>query len=175
MEIWDTAGGSFFSTGYLGNGRADHAAVLLNNGQVLITGGSRFDSQNSISGLTSAELYTPAVLVPAPVLFSLANDGRGQGAIWHTTTGEIASPGSPAAAGEALSMYTTGLADGGAVPPRIAIGGRLAEVLYFGASGYPGYNQVNFRVSNDVPPGSTVSVRLTYLGRSSNEVTIAVR
>ena len=64
-------------------------------------------------------------------------------------------------------MYTTSLASGGVIPPQVSIGGRLAQVLYFGASGYPGYNQVNFRVPGGVVPAPAVSVRLTYLGRSS--------
>lgn len=43
-----------------------HSATLLNNGQVLIIGGyDQFSAATS-----SAELYTPRVLVPAPVLFS---------------------------------------------------------------------------------------------------------
>jgi len=57
----------------------------------------------------------------------------------------------------------------------VAFGGRFAEVLYFGPSSYPGYNQVNFRVTGSVTPRSTVSIRLTYLARPSNEVTIAVQ
>jgi uncharacterized protein (TIGR03437 family) len=72
-------------------------------------------------------------------------------------------------------MYTTSLADGGVIPPQVSIGGRLAQVLYFGASGYPGYNQVNFRVPDGVSPGAAVSVRLTYIGRSSNAVGIGVQ
>jgi len=96
-------------------------------------------------------------------------------AIWHSQTGQIASAATPAIAGEALSMYTTNLVDGGVIPPQVTIGGRLAEVLYFGASGYPGFNQVNFRVPSGVAPGSAVSVRLNYIGRSSNEVTLGVR
>ena len=39
-------------------------------------------------------------------------------------------PHNAAVAGEALSMYTTRLADCGVIPPQIAVGGQLAEVLY---------------------------------------------
>ena len=82
----------------------------------------------------------------------------------------------PTTSGTALSMYTTSLIEGGVTPPQVAIGGRLAEVLDFGdAPGYPGYYQVNFRVPDGLPTGDAVPVRLTYIGRSSNEVTIAVQ
>ena len=153
--------------------RNHHTATLLSDGRVLITGGSGGDS---VSVLASAELYIPAVPVAAPELFSLQGDGRGQGAFWHATTGVVASPGSPAIAGEILSTYTTSLVHGSVIPPQIAMGGRLAEVLYFGdVPEYPGYNQINFRMPEGVAPGSAISVRLTYLGRPSNEVTIAVQ
>jgi uncharacterized protein (TIGR03437 family) len=109
-------------------------------------------------------------------LFSLSGDGKGQGAIWHATTGEIASPGNAASAGEILSLYTTNLDSASVIPPRIVIGGQLAEILYFrGAPGYPGYNQVNFRMPGGVAPGPAVPVRLTYLGRPSNQITLGVQ
>ncbi|MGD1097039.1 MAG: kelch repeat-containing protein [Bryobacteraceae bacterium] len=172
-ELYSPATGTFTTTGNMITARGGgYQATLLNGGQVLVTGG--FAPYPAIT--SSAEIYHPLALVPAPVLFSLPGDGRGQGAIWHATTGQVPSASNPAITGEALAMYTTSLAEGGVIPPQVAIGGRLAEILFFGdAPGYPGFNQVNIRVPCGIAPGSDVPVRLTYLGRSSNEVTIAVQ
>jgi len=51
--------------------------------------------------------------------------------------------------------------DSSVIPPQVAIGGRMAEVLFFGKA--PAF------------PGNRVPVRLTYLGRPSNQVTIGVQ
>lgn len=165
-ELYVPASGTFSPAFNMIKGHSGHTSTLLSDGTVLIAG----------SLLSSAELYHPAVLVPAPLLFSLSGDGRGQGAIWRAATGQVVSQGAPATAGEILSMYTTSLTDGSVIPPQVAIGGQLAEILFFGnAPGYPGFNQVNVRVPSGIAPGSAVPVRLTYLGRPSNEVTIAVQ
>ena len=165
-QLYEPSTGVFTATGDMSAAHFYHTATLLDDGSVLIAGGPS----------VTADIYHPAVLIPAPALFSLSGDGRGQGAIWHASTGQVASVANPAIAGEALSMYTANLGSGGVIPPQVAVGGQLANVLYFGgAPGYPGYNQVNFALPNDVTPGATIPVRLTYLGRPSNEVTIGVR
>jgi len=181
-EVYDPVMGTFSSTGSMMTGRDLLGATLLSSGKVLITGGNEYYPFSAAGRdplhptVSMAELYTPAVLVPAPALFSLSGDGQGQGAIWNGVTGLIVSPTNPASAGDVLSMYTTSLVEGGMIPPRVAVGGNLADILYFGdAPGYPGYFQINFRAPNGVVSGSAVPVRLTYLDRSSNAVTIGVR
>jgi uncharacterized protein (TIGR03437 family) len=174
-EVYDPVSGTFSRTGSMTTIRASgHTATLLLDGTVLIAGGT-----SNIDGtpqMTSAEVYMPSKPVPAPMLLSISGDGKGQGAIQHGDTYELVSANDPAVAGEIVVIYCTGLSDGGAIPPKIAIGGRMTEVLYFGnVTGYSGLNQINVRVPNAIAPGSTVGVRLQYMSRPSNEVTIAVR
>jgi hypothetical protein len=174
-ELYDPAKGTFTATGNMITARFDHTATLLSDSTVLIAGGI-CQGCNGYNVRASAELYHPAVLVPAPVLLSLSGDGQGQGAIQHANTVRIASAGDPAAAGEYLSIYLTGLADGSVIPPQVAIGGRPAEITFFGkVPGYPGLNVINIRMPSGVAPGPAVPVRLTYLGRPSNAVTIGAQ
>ncbi len=178
-ELYDPSAGSFLATGNMAAPRETHTATLLNDGRVLIAGGASYGGIGLFYGsLASAELYNPAVLVPAPALVSLSGDGQGQGAIFHAGTSDVASPDDPAVAGEVLEIYCNGLSSESVIPPQVAIGGRMAEIVSFGNApgpGFSGVNQVNVRVPSGVAPGPAIPVRLTYIGRPSNEVTIAVQ
>jgi hypothetical protein len=167
-ELYDPVTGAFTAAPGMITSRCYHTATLLGDGRVLIVGGS--------TPISSAELYNPDVLVPAPVLFSVSGDGRGQGAILHAGTARVVTAGDPGVPGEVLEIYGTGLKDDSVIPPQVALGGRLAEILYFGkAPGFASLSQINVRVPGGVAAGAGVSVRLTYLGRPSNEVTIGVK
>ena len=126
--------------------------------------------------------------MPSPIVLSLSGDGRGPGAIIRAGTalvssrtgaifGEVTSSRNPAEAGEALELYCTGLGDGSSrIPPAVTIGGRRADILSVrNVPGAAGTSRVTVRVPKGVAPGSAVAVRLMYLGRTSNEVTIVVQ
>jgi hypothetical protein len=79
-ELYDAVTGTFHSTGSMAVGRDNHAATLLNDGVVLITGGVQYYPysaglrQPSLGSLTSAELYAPSVLASIPVVTNLRID-----------------------------------------------------------------------------------------------------
>jgi uncharacterized protein (TIGR03437 family) len=114
--------------------------------------------------------------VPAPTLVSLSGDGHGQGAIFHAGISSLVTPADPVAAGDEVDIRCTGLSRESVIPPQVAVGGRLADVLSVGeAPGLSGVNQVRVRVPSGIASGPAVPVRLTYIGRPSNEVTIAIQ
>jgi hypothetical protein len=178
-ELYDPVTGTFSNTGRMATDRDGPTATLLNDGRVLVAGGVQIVQPPPtvvMTTLSSAEIYHPGALVPAPVLLSLSGNGRGQGAILHAGTHQVVSSSNPAIAGEPLEIYLTGLNHGSVIPPQVAIGGRMAEILFFGkAPGFPGLNQVNVRVPSGIEPGGAVPVRLNYIGRPSNDVSIAVQ
>jgi hypothetical protein len=173
-EIYDPATGAFSASGRMTIHRVFHTSTLLVDGTVLIAGGQTFNG--SPRQLDTAEIYRPAVVLPAPSLLSFPQGNGAQGAILHAGTNRLVSGDDPAIVGEPLEIYFTGLIGGSVVPPQLAIGGRTAEILWFGrAPGFTGLNQMNVRLPMGVAPGPAVPVRLTYLGRPSNEVNIGVR
>jgi hypothetical protein len=172
-DLYDPASGEFFAAGEMLAPREGHTATWIEQlGGVLIAGGT----QRTPAALASAELYIPPDRTFSPVGVLFAPQALGSiPAILHAGTARIVSARDPAVRGEALELYAMGLVQGSPVPPQVSVGGRLAEVLYFGeAPGYPGVSQINIRVPSDIEQRPDSRVWFKYLGRLSWPITIPV-
>jgi uncharacterized protein (TIGR03437 family) len=126
----------------------------------------------------------------APAIFTLNQQGTGQGAILLAGTAVVAGPANPVTAGNAIEIYMVGLgavsnppATGAQartqsltlVKPTVTIGGVPATVLYSGlAPTFIGLYQVNVQIPSGVTLGAGVPLVVTMNGAVSNPVTIAV-
>jgi hypothetical protein len=175
-ELYDPSATTFIRTADMAAARESHTATLLDDGRVLIAGGVTYGGIGIFGGsLGSAELYTPDTLMRSPALVSVSGSGLGQGAIFHAGTSYLAAANDPASIGELVDISCAGLDSGSAIPPQVSIGGRLAQIISFRQPGSVAGNQIRVRVPGAIAPGDAVPVRLFYLDRPSNEVTIASR
>lgn len=134
-----------------------------------------------------------SVAAAQPGIFTVNQQGTGQAVIVKSDQLTVAQAGTPAAIGEAIVIYCTGLgAVNPAVPtgapappsplshtvntPRVTIGGVEARVMFSGLTpGSAGLYQINAVVPSGITPGSEVPVIIEIGGQASPPVTMAVR
>ncbi len=128
----------------------------------------------------------------APGLFTQSGDGRGAGVVMHLSDFRLVTPENPAAQGEILALYATGLGavtqpvrSGDAAPPApvplpplpslyVVVDSRGQQLLYAGlAPGLVGVYQINFVFDPSSGPGA----KSLYIGLygTSNAVTVFAR
>jgi uncharacterized protein (TIGR03437 family) len=146
------------------------------------------------NGSTLSVPQTVTVATASPGIFTTNQKGFGQGAILKSDGVTLAQPATPAAIGETIIIYCTGL---GAVTPTVTegqpapatpvlaatsnpttvtIGGQSAPVAFSGLSpGFAGLYQVNAVVPSGIATGDAVPVTVTVAGQSSQPgVTMSV-
>jgi trimeric autotransporter adhesin len=142
------------------------------------------------NGTTLSVPQTLTVAQAQPGIFTTNEQGTGQGAIEQSDGVTLAQPGTPAAIGEVVVIYCTGL---GTVTPAVTegqpapkattvnpttvtIGGQPAQVQYSGLTpGFAGLYQVNAVVPSGITTGDAVPVTITVAGQTSQPgVTMSV-
>ena len=160
-------------------------------------------AEASLTVTTAGGTSRPITIYPAafaPGIFSVDSRGTGQGVVLTANTWELAAPSGsipgsaarPAARGEIITIFCTGLGDVTNRPPSgreasadplsettavaaATVGGMPASVSFAGlAPSFVGLYQVNIRIPESAPAGDAVPLALTIGGVSSNAVTIAV-
>ncbi len=148
-------------------------------------------SREGAETVSVPESVTIAAVQPA--IFTMNQQGTGQGAIVDTR-GRVVDSNAPAARGEGVQVFCTGLGITNPVvrsgepapaaeplarvvaPVEAQVGGRPARVLFAGlAPGFVGLYQVNVEIPEGVTPGPEVPLVLIQGGVPSNTVTLAIR
>lgn len=147
------------------------------------------------NGATISVPQTVVVATAQPGIFTINEQGFGQGAIFKSDDVTLAQPGTPASIGEVVVIYCTGL---GAVSPAVpagqsapstpplattvnpiavTIGGQPGQVQFSGLTpGAPGVYQINVAVPSGIATGDAVSVTISMAGLTSQPgVTMAIR
>ena len=152
-----------------------------------------------VNGTQISQQSTYTVVPFAPAIFTVNENGAGQGAIQFANTATFAAPtgsipGSashPANPGDEVVIYCTGLgivdavldgllSDGDPSPsnpvantttkPSVSFGGVAGQVLFSGLTpGFVGLNQINVNVPTNAPTGNAVSVKITMVDPSSGQ------
>lgn len=171
--------------------------LYTSNGQinVQVPFNTPVNTQYQISVQRDNLLSVPEQLVIAagqPGVFTVNQQGTGQGVIYKSDGVTLAQPGTPASAGETVVLYCTGLGavmpeipDGAPAPPSplsntvnpvtVTIGGQNASVSFSGLTpGFPGLYQINAVVPAGIT-GDAVPVVVGVAGQSSRQVTMAVQ
>jgi uncharacterized protein (TIGR03437 family) len=171
--------------------------LYASDGQVnaLIPFGIAVNTQHQIVVQRGGSNTNPAqvTIAPAgPAVFTRDQSGGGQGLVLNAAA-RIVDASDPAAAGDAVVIYCTGL--GEVSPPvqegmpapadplsrvtgsvSVTIGGKDAQVIFAGlAPGFAGLYQVNAIVPSGITPASGVDLAITVSGQASQPVTIGVR
>jgi uncharacterized protein (TIGR03437 family) len=151
-------------------------------------------------GTLFTQVTVPMAIV-TPTLFSINQQGSGQGSIRIANSATIAAPDGSipgadtraAATGDVIEVYGTGF---GTVTPSVpsgnaasgnplsrttrvvtaTVGGVSANVIFSGlAPGVAGLYQINVTIPAGAPRGNAVPVVLTVAGVPSNTVTVAIQ
>ncbi len=142
---------------------------------------------------TASAPVTLNVIGSAPGIFAADASGQGQGAIFNEN-GSLNNAAAPAAAGSIIVFYATGEGqtfpsgvDGALalgpdypkpiLPVGVTIGGRDAEILYYGAAPtlVAGAMQVNARIPIGTPAGNAPIILKVGQNLSPPAVTVAVK
>jgi uncharacterized protein (TIGR03437 family) len=152
------------------------------------------NTQYQLSVVDGGALSVPQTLTVAqavPGIFTVNQQGTGQGVIVKSDQVTVAQPGTPASIGETVVIYCTGLgvvtpavkegmppttASQTVNPATVTIGGANATVVYAGVTpGFPGLYQINATIPAGIQTGDTVPVKIIVANQPSQVVTMAVR
>jgi uncharacterized protein (TIGR03437 family) len=158
------------------------------------------NTQHQVVVLRGSTVSVPVQITVADVLpgiYTVSQDGKGQGAITIGDTGLLAAPAAdnarPVQRGETITIYLSGLGPVDNAPPdgtpasvdtpsttlttpMVTIGDAPADVQFSGlAPGQAGTYQIVALVPDSAPSGDAVTLVVTMNGVPSNPVTIAIQ